>query len=107
MMLIDCPWCGPRNETEYGYGGEAHVAYPADPSALNDNEWAKFLFYRKNPKGLFAERWVHAAGCRRWFNAVRDTVTYEFKATYKPGETQPIKTTNAPPTNASAPGGTK
>ena len=102
MMLIECPWCGPRNETEYGYGGEAHVAYPSDPSALNDNEWAKFLFYRKNPKGLFAERWVHSAGCRRWFNAVRDTVTYEFKAVYKPDEPQPIKTTNAP-----AQGGTK
>ena len=32
----------------------------------------------KNPKGPFAERWVHSAGCRRWFNAVRDTVTNEF-----------------------------
>ncbi|MEO5778784.1 MAG: sarcosine oxidase subunit delta, partial [Arthrobacter oryzae] len=96
MMLIECPWCGPRNETEYGYGGEAHVVYPSDPSALNDNEWAKFLFYRKNPKGLFAERWVHSSGCRRWFNAVRDTVTYEFKAVYKPDEPQPIRTTNAP-----------
>lgn len=102
MMLIECPWCGPRNETEYGYGGQAHVAYPEDPSTLSDKEWAKFLFYRTNPKGLFAERWVHSAGCRRWFNAVRDTVTYEFKAVYKPGEPQPITTTNAP-----AQGGTK
>ena len=89
MMLIECPWCGPRNETEYGYGGEAHVAYPSDPSALNDNEWAKFLFYRKNPKGLFAERWVHSAGCRRWFNAVRDTHTYRFLAVYPMGEARP------------------
>jgi heterotetrameric sarcosine oxidase delta subunit len=24
-----------------------------------------------------AERWVHTAGCRRWFNLVRDTVTDE------------------------------
>jgi heterotetrameric sarcosine oxidase delta subunit len=23
-----------------------------------------------------AERWVHTAGCRRWFNLVRDTVTH-------------------------------
>lgn len=108
MMLIECPWCGPRNETEYHYGGEAHVAYPKDPSTLTDNEWAKFLFYRKNPKGLFAERWVHAAGCRRWFNAVRDTVTYEFKTVYKPGEPQPIATTNAPAANNNAAqGGTK
>jgi sarcosine oxidase, subunit delta len=24
-----------------------------------------------------AERWVHTAGCRRWFKLVRDTVTHE------------------------------
>ena len=28
MQLIECPWCGPREETEFHYGGEAHVAYP-------------------------------------------------------------------------------
>ena len=50
MMLIDCPYCGPRNETEFGYGGEAHVAYPEDPYALSDREWGEFLFYRDTPK---------------------------------------------------------
>ena len=49
--------------------------YPADPDALTDAEWAEYLFLRDNPKGPFAERWVHSAGCRRWFNVVRDTVT--------------------------------
>ena len=39
---------------------------------------------RDNPKGAFAERWFHAAGCRRWFDAVRDTVTYAFGATTPP-----------------------
>ena len=52
MLLIDCPHCGPRDETEFSYGGEAHVAYPADPHALSDAEWARFLFYRANPQGL-------------------------------------------------------
>jgi len=28
-----------------------------------------------------AERWVHSAGCRRWFNLVRDTVTHEMSLT--------------------------
>ena len=41
---------------------------------------------RNNPKGWFRERWVHAAGCRRWFNAERHTVTHEIRRTYKPGE---------------------
>ncbi|MDQ3577662.1 MAG: sarcosine oxidase subunit delta, partial [Actinomycetota bacterium] len=33
MQLIPCPWCGPREEAEFHYGGQAHVAYPQDPSA--------------------------------------------------------------------------
>ena len=78
MLLIPCPWCGERDETEFRYGGQAHVPYPADPDALDDAAWARYLFFRDNPKGRFAERWYHAAGCRRWFDTVRDTVTYEF-----------------------------
>ncbi len=41
------------------------------------------------PEGIFAERWVHSGGCRKWFNALRDTVTYEFKAVYRAGEARP------------------
>ena len=69
MQLIECPWCGPREEVEFHYGGQAHVAYPADPAALTDEQWAHYLFFRDNPKGLFAERWSHSAGCRRCFKA--------------------------------------
>jgi heterotetrameric sarcosine oxidase delta subunit len=78
MLLISCPWCGEREETEFGYGGQAHVAYPPDPNALDDETWSKYLFFRANPKGPFAERWVHSAGCRRWFNAVRNTASNEW-----------------------------
>jgi heterotetrameric sarcosine oxidase delta subunit len=77
MLLIVCPHCGPRDETEFTYGGEANVPYPADPDALTDEEWAQYLFVRANPRGPFAERWCHASGCRRWFDIVRDTVTQE------------------------------
>jgi sarcosine oxidase subunit alpha len=89
MLLIPCPWCGPRDETEFHYGGQAHVPYPADPASLSDEEWARYLFFRDNPKGPFAERWSHAAGCRRWFNAVRDTATNEVLAVYRVGEERP------------------
>jgi heterotetrameric sarcosine oxidase delta subunit len=34
--------------------------------------------------------WYHAAGCRRFFNVVRDTVTYDIEQTYAMGG-QPIK----------------
>ena len=83
MQLIPCPYCGPRDEVEFHYGGQAHVAYPEDPGALSDEEWARYLFVRDITRGLFAERWVHALGCRRWFNAVRDTVTYKFHHVYR------------------------
>lgn len=77
MLLIRCPWCGPRNETEFHYGGQAGVPYPADPAGLTDEEWGRYLFVRANPKGAWEERWSHAAGCRRWFTVRRDTATNE------------------------------
>ena len=89
MLRIPCPYCGPRDETEFHYGGQAHVPYPADPDALDDAAWAEYLFVRDNPKGPFAERWVHSAGCRRWFNVVRDTATHEVIASYEAGEPRP------------------
>jgi heterotetrameric sarcosine oxidase delta subunit len=90
MLLIRCPWCGERDEVEFSYGGQAHVAYPAAPDALSDAEWADYVFIRDNPRGEFAERWVHSAGCRRWFNAIRHTVTHEILAVYRVGEPRPV-----------------
>ena len=90
MLLIACPWCGEREELEFHYGGQAHVAYPADPTALSDGEWGEYLFVRDNPKGPFAERWSHSAGCRRWFNVVRHTVTHEILAVYPAGQPKPV-----------------
>ena len=89
MQLIPCPNCGQREELEFHYGGQAHVPYPAEPASLDDAEWAQYLFFRDNPRGPFAERWFHSSGCRRWFNAVRDTRTYRFLSVYRSGETRP------------------
>lgn len=89
MLLLDCPYCGPRDETEFGYGGQAHVPYPEQPDLISDEEWARYLFFRDNPKGLFAERWVHSIGCRRWFNVLRDTATYQVRAVYRLTDPRP------------------
>ena len=89
MLLIPCPWCGKRPELEFRHAGQAHVARPADPSAVDDDAWAAFLYVRDNPKGQHAERWRHVHGCGRFFNAVRDTVTDRIAATYKPNEAPP------------------
>jgi sarcosine oxidase, subunit delta len=90
MLLIRCPFCEmDRPELEFRYGGEAHIARPADPSAVSDQDWAEFLYFRTNPKGVHAERWRHASGCGRFFNAVRHTVSDKILATYKPSDPRP------------------
>lgn len=90
MLLIRCPYCETeRPELEFRHGGEAHIARPADPSAISDTEWAEFLYARSNPRGITAERWRHIHGCGRFFNALRNTVTDRFIATYKAGEPRP------------------
>ena len=89
MLKITCPWCGERDQSEFSYGGEAHIVRPLEPDNLDDEAWGDYLFFRDNAKGLHKEQWVHSAGCRRWFNAVRDTVSYEIHAVYKPGEKAP------------------
>ncbi len=89
MLLIKCPWCGPRDEDEFSYGGEAHIQRPTNPDALSDMEWADYLFNRSNTKGWHREQWCHSHGCRRWFNVVRHTVSYEIQAVYKIGQPPP------------------
>ncbi len=85
MLLIPCPYCGPRPELEFRYAGEAHVT--RDTTA-NDAEWSAFLYMRNNPRGEHAERWRHTHGCARFFNAVRNTLTDQFVKSTKIGESQ-------------------
>lgn len=89
MLLIHCPYCGERPEPEFSYAGQAHIARPADQDALSDDEWTAYLVMRDNPKGPHAERWRHVHGCARFFNAVRDTATDMFLATYEVGAARP------------------
>ncbi|MFS4438376.1 sarcosine oxidase subunit delta [Paracoccaceae bacterium GXU_MW_L88] len=90
MLLIHCPYCEKDlPELEFTYAGEAHLVRPEDPMALSDEEWRDYLFIRKNPKGVHAERWRHQHGCARFFNALRDTVSDRFVITYKAGQPRP------------------
>jgi heterotetrameric sarcosine oxidase delta subunit len=88
MLRIKCPWCGERDQTEFSCGGQAHLSRPADPAGSSDSEWADYLFYRENPRGLHHERWVHNWGCRQWFNVVRDTLSHEIIRVYTMAETR-------------------
>ena len=90
MLLIPCPYCGERPELEFGYGGEAHIARPrAAGRGRAPRTGRAFLYVRDNTRGVHAERWRHVHGCGRFFNALRDTTTDHFLATYKVGEPRP------------------
>lgn len=87
MLRIECPWCGLRDEPEFSYGGETEIARPSP--GCSDEAWARYLFFRSNPKGENAERWCHSFGCGQWFNVLRDTVTHEIVATWRMGGPRP------------------
>ena len=77
MLIIPCPWCGPRDLTEFRYGGEAGVERPLEPARCSDQQWSEYLFYRNNLKGPQWERWMHAHGCRQWFDLLRDNTSHD------------------------------
>ena len=64
MLIIDCPYCGPRPELEFSYAGQAHIVRPIDPSAVDADAWAGYLYLRANTRGVHAERWRHTARLR-------------------------------------------
>ena len=86
MMQIPCPWCGPRDEEEFCWGGQAHVTRPPEPAKVSDEAWAAYQFNRLNTTGEHLERWRHTFGCRQWFNLARNTLSHEILAVYAMGE---------------------
>lgn len=98
MLLITCPYCGPREELEFRCGGQSHVIRPGPAETVSDSDWGDYLFTRDNPKGLHLERWVHSHGCGRWFNVARHTATHRIEAIYEMHQPAPsfIDKGNAP-----------
>ena len=66
-MRIPCPFCGPRDLSEFTCRGEVR---PASGDAYGD------LYLRANPAGQTQEHWYHAHGCRRWLTVDRNTRTH-------------------------------
>lgn len=79
MLLIDCPFCGKRNESEFVYGGPAMPQRPKDPAAMSDADWVDYLIVPPNPMGPVEERWWHLRGCGLWLTIRRHTVTHEIE----------------------------
>lgn len=82
MIQLPCPWCGYRNVNEFAYLGES--AHRPDPATTTPREWRTYLYMRANPAGPLTERWYHRAGCRKFFEAVRDTRDNTVQQTRKP-----------------------
>jgi sarcosine oxidase subunit delta len=80
-FLLPCPTCGPRPVDEYSYGGE--LTRRPEPGC-SDRELFRTLYVRRNVAGEQEEWWFHAAGCREWFRAVRDTRTNEVLRVTRP-----------------------
>ena len=91
MLKVFCPHCAEsREEAEFHCVGQAHLARPRDPDNCTDQQWGNYLYFRKNPRGIYQELWVHAAGCRKFFNITRDTQSYQIMESYRIGQTPSV-----------------
>jgi sarcosine oxidase subunit delta len=78
LHLISCPFCGPRDETEFRFGAEA--GKQRGDAASSADDWAKYLYFQDNAKGETREIWVHLA-CNEFFLVERNSVTHEIHRT--------------------------
>jgi heterotetrameric sarcosine oxidase delta subunit len=86
MMLLPCPWCGPRSATEFRFCGEAgESGARPDPAAATPEPWRSYLYLHDNPRGWSSESWYHGSGCRRYFTAERHTLTNEVRSSTPAG----------------------
>jgi heterotetrameric sarcosine oxidase delta subunit len=84
--VLTCPNCGPREVTDFSYGGEVTARPTARPSA---RELGAYNYFRRNVAGVQREWWYHRSGCAAWFLAERDTRTNEVLFTELPGGREP------------------
>jgi sarcosine oxidase subunit delta len=77
MLLIPCPYCGLRDESEFSHRGE--VVDRPNPDTASDAQWVQYLYYRSNVRGWQREYWVHTHGCLQLFVICRHTLTQEIE----------------------------
>ncbi|MEW9834703.1 sarcosine oxidase subunit delta [Mesorhizobium marinum] len=77
-MLIACPFCGPRENGEFTYLGDAKPKRP-EPDAGAD-AFHDYVYLRDNVAGEMDELWYHGGGCRSWLKVRRNTMTHEISS---------------------------
>jgi heterotetrameric sarcosine oxidase delta subunit len=75
MILLPCPWCGPRDAVEFAHSGELRPR--PDPATAAPAQWRAYLYLRANTRGWVTETWYHRMGCRRFITVQRHTETNE------------------------------
>jgi len=83
MIQIPCPFCGPRNSSEFGHAGEPKQR--PDVASTTREQWRSYLYVRDNPLGWVRETWFHRSGCRRFIEVERHTGTNEVRWAGRPG----------------------
>ncbi|ATR83728.1 sarcosine oxidase subunit delta [Pseudomonas sp. FFUP_PS_473] len=83
MKVMICPLNGPRNISEFTYGGEFKPM--PNPNTCSDSEWAAYVFNSEDTLGVVREWWMHSPSSY-WFLAERHTVTDEIIRTFDPRE---------------------
>lgn len=78
MQRFPCPFCGPRDETEFHFGGEAGKVRPEPAASVSAEDWGHYLHAASNSRGFSREIWVHQT-CGEFFLMERDTVTHAVK----------------------------
>ena len=81
-FVLICPNCGPREVTDFSFGGEVNPRPTARP---DKRELGAYNYFRRNVAGVQREWWSHRSGCGAWFLAERDTRTNEVLLTELPG----------------------
>jgi sarcosine oxidase subunit delta len=75
MQRFPCPFCGPRDETEFHFAAEAGKVRPEPAAEVTAEVWSHYLHLNRNPRGATREIWVHQT-CGEFFLMERDTVTH-------------------------------
>ncbi len=86
MLLITCPHCGPRDESEFSYGGARRI-WPDHDANLDQTEtamqdWHQTLYLSStpsNPSGPLTEIWYHGGGVNAGWKSsgIRKIIAYQ------------------------------
>ena len=77
-MIINHPYLGPRDASEFVYKGDAELLNrPNWNQTTAPDDFHDYLYLRGNPAGKHKELWYHEQGDRSWLVVTRNTLTHE------------------------------